>query len=130
MGPAITQELPGGELLRIGRVGDVDDVHEAADASKALADVVRQAVRGPAAHVARAALQLDASFQDRAAAVGGQVINGKPRPVPFGDREELAPRVHLQSLLRVQRRGIVVQVRAHPWMPWVRDIHHHDAGCC
>jgi hypothetical protein len=58
--------------------------------------------------VGRAAFERDAGLQDRVAAVGGQVINGKPRPVALGDREELARLVDPQILVRVQRRGIVV----------------------
>ena len=81
VGPAITQERPGEELLRIVRIGDVNDRHGAADASKALADVVRHAVLGPATHVARAAGHSDAGRQDRVGAVFGQVINGEIRPV-------------------------------------------------
>ena len=61
-------------------------------------------------------------------AQSGQVINGEIRPVAFGDPEELARLVHFQILMRVQRRGSVVQVRSRPWMPGVRDIQHHDAG--
>ena len=48
---------------------DVDDRHDAADASKALADVVRLAVLGPATHVARAVGHGDAGRQLRVGAV-------------------------------------------------------------
>ena len=41
--PAITLVLPGRELLRIGRVREVHDLYEAADAFKALAEVIREA---------------------------------------------------------------------------------------
>ena len=63
------------------------------------------------------------------AAVGGQVINGKARPVAFGrPRGACAASFDLQRLVRVQHRGSVVQVRGRPWMPGVRGIHHHDTG--
>ena len=61
-------------------------------------------------------------------AVFGQVINGEIRPVALGNPEEPARQVHLQILMRVQRRGSVVQVRGRPWIRGVRDIDHHDAG--
>ena len=86
MGPAITQELPGGKLLRVGRVGEVHDVHEAAEAfGRALADVVRSTVRGKVAHVGRVAWQVDAALQDRAGAVGGRITDKRQTPSsPFG----------------------------------------------
>jgi len=77
--------------------------------------------------VARAAWQLGAAFQDRVGAVGGQVINDKPRPVVLAAREELARHVRLQRLVRVQHDG-VVQVRGRPWMRGVRGIYHHDTA--
>src|SRR4029077_2716189 len=46
----------------------------------------------------------------------------------FGDPEELARLVHLQILMRVQRRRSVIQVRGRPWILGVRDIDHHDTG--
>src|SRR5262245_15420842 len=101
---------------------NVNDRHDAADASKALANVVRHPVLGPATHVARATGHSDAGRQDRVGAVFGQVINGEIWPVAFGNPEELARQVHLQILMRVQRRGSVVQVRGRPWMTGVRDI--------
>ena len=75
--------------LRIRRVGEVYDVHEAADASEGLADVVRHAVRGEVAHVTLAANQLDIGFQDRVAAIGN-VINGKVRPIELSNNEEVS----------------------------------------
>ena len=115
VGSAITQELPGRELLRIGRVGQVHDVHEAADAFKSLAEVVRQAVRGEVAHVGRLPVSSMLPFRTGRAQSADSVINDKPRPVELGAREELAPRRCLQSLVRVEHHG-VVQVRGRPWI--------------
>ena len=56
----------------MGRIGEVHDVQEAADALKVLAEVVRLAVRGEVALVASAARQVDAGLQNRVATVGGR----------------------------------------------------------
>ena len=100
MGPAITQELPGWKHLRIRRVGEVHRVKVTADTSVHLREVERQTVRGEVALVTKAVFQHDAGLQDRVAAVGGQVINGKPRPIVLAGHEELALRVCLQSFVR------------------------------
>ena len=62
--------------------------HDAAHASKAMADVLRLAVLRPATHVARAIGDSDARCQHRVSAVFVQVINGEIRPVTLRrDRE-------------------------------------------
>src|SRR6516225_8306241 len=101
------------------RVGEVHDVQEAVGGS-ALGEVVRPAVRGEGAHVALAAWQLDVGLQDRVAAVGGNVINGKVCPIVLAGHEEVAPVIGLQRLVRGKRRGSVVQVRDRQWMSRVR----------
>ena len=107
------------------RIGEVHDVHEAADAAEALAEVVGPAVRREGALVAVAARQLDVGLQDRVATVRG-VIDGEVRAVVLGDHEEVAPLVDQQGLVRVKRRGGVIQICGRLWMPWVGGIHHHD----
>lgn len=109
------------------RVRKIHDVHKAADASVGLADVVRPAVRGKIAHVAFAAWQLDVGLEDRVATVRG-VIHGKPWPVVLGGHEEVAPLIGLQILMRVQRRGSVVQIRGRMRMLRIGSIDHRDAG--
>ena len=127
MGPAIAQELPGGELPRIRRVGEVHDVQEVADAKKVLGEVERHAVRGEVALVALAAWQVDAALQNRMAAVGSHVINRKIRPGDLADREEAALSVHLRGFVRSKRRGGVVEVRGYLRMLRVRGIDHRHA---
>src|SRR5262245_60421759 len=108
------------------RVIEVYAVYEAAGASEALSDPVCSAVRGEGTHVTLAVWQLDVGQQDRVAAVGN-VINGKVRPIVFGGHEEVAPLIGLHSLVRIARRGSVVQVRAHPRMLGGGGIDHPDA---
>ena len=70
VGSAVPLVLPGPEDLRICRVGEVEDVHEAADASKVLGGIERLPVRGEVAHmVETAARRVDAALEDRVAAV-------------------------------------------------------------
>ena len=114
--PAIAQELPGGELPRIRRVGEVHDVQKIADAKEVLGEVERHAVRGEVALVANAAWQVDAGLQNRVAAVGRGVINRKIRPSVLADHEKIAPIIVLRSFVRGKRRGTVVQIRARLWV--------------
>src|SRR5438874_6490609 len=74
-----------------------------------------------------AAWQLDVGLQDRMAAVGGNVVNGKVRPTVLCDHEEVAAIIGLHSLVRGECRGSVVQVRARLWMLGVGGIDHRDA---
>ena len=69
MGPAIAGERPVEEPLRVVRVGHVDNGHDAAHAAKALADVVRLAVLGPATHVAGTIGHVECGRQFRVSAV-------------------------------------------------------------
>ena len=75
------------------------------DASEALGEVVRPAVRGEGAHVALAAWHVDARLQNRVAAVGRDVINREIRPTVLAGHEEVAPIIGLHRLVRVKCRG-------------------------
>jgi len=105
----IDQEMPGRELPRVRRIGEVHDIKEAASASKirGLGEPVRPAIRGEGPHVALAAWQLDVGQQDWVAAVARNVINGKVRPPVLGGHEEVAPIIGLHRLVRGKRRGSV-----------------------
>jgi hypothetical protein len=89
VGPAITGERPVEQPLRVVRIGDVDNRHDAAYASKALADVVRLAVLSPPTHVARAIGHGDAgrSFGCSQSALGHR---REIRAVTLGEPEESA----------------------------------------